>query len=326
MAAGARPASDSSPTGICPVLVGTTAVGKTALIVEAAQRFPLDVISLDSRQLYRGMRIGTAQPSDEERNACPHHLIDFVSPATKYSAARYRRDFERVYREIQARGRLPVLVGGAGLYLTALREGLFDLPGISGEDTARVRSELDLLDDEEIHRQLRDLDPESCTRIHPHDRYRCQRAVEIYLLAGRPMSALMREQKPRPALNLDFPTVFLQRTPAETALRILTRTTAMLAAGWVEETTALLQEYGPEAPGLVTIGYREIVVHLQGDLPRDELVEQIVSATRQYAKRQRTWFRHTPVLATGDPEDPRVQETVAKMLQRAQADGHGQHR
>ena len=298
----------------CVAIVGPTAVGKTGLIVELAARFPIEVISLDSRQIYRGLRIGTAQPSAEEQAACRHHLIDFLAPLSNYSAKRYRDDFEHTIKDSVARGKQPVLVGGAGLYLTALLEGLLELPDDADVRLPYVRASLAALSDEEIRRRLRAVDPQSHTRIHQNDRYRSQRAVEIHALTGRPMSELVAAQQPRPSLGLEFPIFYLTRPMDELNERIARRTESMLTGGWIAETEALLALYPAECPGLASIGYREIVAYLGGDLVRDDLHERIVTVTRQYAKRQRTWFRHVTKHAEGSPDDPQLREAISVAL------------
>ena len=291
--------------GTCPVIVGPTAVGKTALITKLAREFPIEIISLDSRQVYRGLRIGTAQPTADELAMCPHHLVDFLPPEETYDAARFRADFCRVHQEITARGGRPVVVGGAGLYLTAIREGFFDL-GEGGRPLADVRAELDKLGDGEIRRRLQAADQAAWSRIHANDRYRSQRALEICEVAGRPMSDLAAAQKPDPALGLEFAVFVLERPVAELDTRIAARTRAMLQGGWLEETRALLEQHDPECPGLASIGYREIVAHLRGELAPAQVEEAIVRVTRQYAKRQRTWFRKVEAAGRGSPTDADV--------------------
>ncbi len=298
----------------CPVIVGPTAVGKTGLITSLAKRHPIEVISLDSRQIYHGLRIGTAQPTAEELAVCPHHLVDFVSPAEKYDAIRFRKDFERVFTEIAERGGAPVLVGGAGMYLTALREGFIQIPGSSPERLAEVRQDLEELSDSEVRSRLEQVDPESFTRIHTNDRYRSQRALEIFVLSGCSMTELKSQQEPDPALGLAFPTFVLERSVAELDERIARRTTLMLTSGWIEETQAALAEHSPNCQGLMSIGYREIVKFLQGDLAQEELESTIVLVTRQYAKRQRTWFRQEPAELTGSPENEELRKTISEMI------------
>jgi tRNA dimethylallyltransferase len=312
--------ADGSPAAelpaVCPVIVGPTAVGKTGLVVALTERFPLEVISLDSRQIYRGLRIGTAQPTAAEQATCRHHLVDFVSPESVYSAQRYRYDFERSFKEIAGRGKRPVLVGGAGLYLTALREGLLELPDDpGGERLAAVRGELDVLDDATVRELLAREDPASRRRLHDNDRYRLQRALEITRLAGRPMSELVAEQAPRPSLGLEFPTFVLERPVAELDARIAERTDAMLAAGWLEETEALLAEHPADCPGLRSLGYRDVVAFLRGEIDTEEMVARIVRSTRQYAKRQRTWFRHVDRVRSGRAGDPQLLAEMACVLE-----------
>lgn len=314
---------------VCPVICGPTAVGKTALIAALAREHPIEVISLDSRQVYRGLRIGTAQPTADELAACPHHLVDFLPPEETYDAARYRRDFCRVFAEVTARGGVPVVVGGAGLYLTAIREGFVDL-GEPARPLAEVRAELDLLDDAEIRRRLHAADPAAWQRIHANDRYRSQRALEIGEVAGRPLSELSAAQAPDPALGLDFRVFVLERPVGELDARIAARTRAMLQGGWIEETRELMRMHAPDCPGLASIGYREIVAHIlhephPGGLAPAQvepagLEEAIVRVTRQYAKRQRTWFRKVEASGRGNPADPGLAAAISAALRREARD------
>lgn len=305
--------------GVCPVLAGPTGVGKTALVLELATRWPLEVISLDSRQIYRGLRLGTAQPTAAEQAVCRHHLIDFVPPDAAYSAARYRHDFAAAYADVRARGRLPLLTGGAGLYLAALERGLLRAPGLEPAAAARVRAALAPLTDDEVRSRLREADPASWARIPAGDRYRSRRALEICVATGRPMSAQVAAQVRDPVLGLRFPLVYVTRPRPELHQRIAARTRAMLRAGWIAETEALMREHGPEARALRAIGYREVVACIQGALPPGDLEERIVTATRRYAKRQQTWFRPLPKAAAGAPEDTVVRETLARLLDEAGA-------
>ncbi|MDO9170461.1 MAG: tRNA (adenosine(37)-N6)-dimethylallyltransferase MiaA [bacterium] len=302
--------------GVCPVIAGPTAVGKTALVVELAARFPIEIVSLDSRQIYHGLRLGTAQPDAAELAACPHHLVDFLPPQERYSARRYRDDFQRVAAEIRARGRCPVLVGGAGLYLTAVRDGLFDLPADPAA-LAAVRQELDALPDDEIRDRLRAEDPASWERIHARDRYRSQRALEIRRLAGEPMSGLMAARRPDPALGWDYPLVVLDRDRDDLRARIARRLQAMLDAGWLAETAALLARHAQDCPGLRTLGYRELVAHLAGETDLPAALAQVSLRTGQYAKRQQTWFRAQPQLCRGAPDDPGLREALLLLLERS---------
>jgi tRNA dimethylallyltransferase len=300
--------------GVCPAIVGPTAVGKTQLVAALARRLPIEVISLDSRQIYHGLRIGTAQPSAAEQTACPHHLVDFISPRDTYDAQRFRADFCRTHAAITDRGNRPLLVGGAGMYLTGLRDGFMTIPGHTPAGLQEARAALDPLPDAEIRRRLAQADPDSWHRIHANDRYRSQRALEIHQLSGRTMTALMAAHRPDPALGLRFPAFVLTRPVAELDARIAARTDLMLSAGWIDETTAALADHPAACPGLRTIGYREIVAHLQGTLTADDLAPAIVRVTRQYAKRQRTMFRHLAREGQWGPDDPRLGELIARHL------------
>lgn len=306
-----RPAAGSP----CPVIVGPTAVGKTSLVLRLAAEFPIEVVSLDSRQIYRGLRIGTAQPTAAERAACPHALVDFLPPEETYSAQRFRHDFTDSWRAAAARGRLPLLVGGAGLYLRAVAEGFFELPAGGAASLADVRRRIEALDDDALDRRLAQADPVAAARLHPHDRYRRRRALEVHELAGRPLSELAAAQRPRPALGLAFPTVVLERPVADLDRRIARRTDAMLAAGWIAETRALLAVHPPDCPGLRSLGYAQIVGHLAGRLPAADLAPAIVLATRRYAKRQRTWFGRVDAIARGAPDAGDVLDVLRRLVE-----------
>jgi tRNA dimethylallyltransferase len=299
----------------CPAIVGPTAAGKTALVTALVKRFPIEVISLDSRQIYRGLRIGTAQPTAEEQAACPHHLIDFVSPDEIYSALRFRQDFQKAFTDIKQRGGVPILAGGAGMYLTALREGFMDIPGNSPEKLKEVRATVAKWDEPALREKLKKADPKSYDRIHPNDIYRSQRAMEIYLISGKSMTELTRAQKPNPSLGLRFQAFVLQRPVAELDQRIFLRTGLMLDQGWIEETQRALQKHDPTGPGLRSIGYREIVEYLSGKIPRQELDQAIFLVTRQYAKRQRTMFRNMADSTVDHPDSPLLVDNILACLQ-----------
>ncbi len=302
---------------LCPVIAGPTAVGKSRLVVELADTFPIEVISLDSRQIYHGLRLGTAQPGAAEQAACRHHLVDFLSPDEAYSAQRFRQDFTRIWTEIVGRGNLPVLVGGAGMYLKAVEEGLFQLPTGSQARLPGVRAEVEALDPAAVDRALLQADPASAARLHSNDQYRRRRALEVCRLTGRPFSELMAEQAVCPAHGLAFPLVLLERSTPQLDARIAARTRVMLDEGWIEETRDLLRRHDPDGPGLRSIGYAEIVQHLHGGLAEQDLAPTIVMATRQYAKRQRTWFRSHPREGFGEPDARPVRAAVERVIERA---------
>jgi tRNA dimethylallyltransferase len=276
------------------VLAGPTASGKTAVALALARRLPLEVISVDSALVYRGMDIGTAKPTAAERAAVPHHLIDILDPAEAYSAARFVDDATRLAREIRARGRLPLLVGGTMLYVKALRGGLDPMPPA---DPA-LRAALDARAAAEgwpaLHAELRRVDPASAARLAPGDRQRVQRALEVFLVSGRPLSAWQAGAASAP--GGDWPLVALE--PASRAWlheRIAARFDAMLAAGLIDEVRALRArgDLHRELPAMRCVGYRQAWAALEtGELAA--LRETGIAATRQLAKRQLTWLRSMP--------------------------------
>ncbi len=276
------------------VLCGPTASGKTALALELSGRFAMEVISADSRQVYRRMDIGTAKPTEAERAALPHHLVDVVDPDEPFSVA----DFEGLGRGaaegILGRNRLPVAVGGTGLYLRALTQGLVEAPPADPE----LRS--NLLDREEregegtLHRLLQEKDPVSALRLFPRDLVRIVRALEVYLLTGQTLSAL---QQAHAFADRPFSTLKIGLAPNREELyrRIDLRVEAMFAAGLLEETRMLLEAgYSPELKAMGTLGCRESLAHLRGEISLEETVALIQRNTRRYAKRQLTWFRQDP--------------------------------
>jgi len=299
--------------GIVPAVVGPTAVGKTGLILDLAERYPLEVVSLDSRQVYRGFRLGTAQPTAAEQARCPHHLIDFLPADRTYSARRFRDDALAAIADVRARGRIPLLAGGAGLYLTALREGLLEVPG-GPAALAAARAEMEALDDDAARARLAEVDPETAARLPATDLYRIRRALEIHRLTGRPFSAWRAEHAPDPAGGLAYPSVLLTRRREELRERIARRADAMLRDGWLEETRALRARWPDDAPGMRTLGYAQLTAHLAGETTLAEARDAIVLRTRQYAKRQVTWFRREEHAAVGAPEDPALRDALRRLL------------
>ncbi|OLB65734.1 MAG: tRNA (adenosine(37)-N6)-dimethylallyltransferase MiaA [Nitrospirae bacterium 13_2_20CM_2_61_4] len=257
-----------------------------------AGHFPVEIISVDSAQIYRGMDIGTAKPSVAERRSVPHHLIDIVDPTGSYSAAQFRSDAVRLISEIAARGRIPLLVGGTMLYFKALREGLSELP----ESDAAVRARIDAEAAERgwpaLHAELAKIDAPTAARLKPSDAQRIQRALEIYGVAGKPMSRLLgRTKSALPFRLLELALVPSDR--AELHRRIESRFDAMLERGLVEELRALRERHAlwPGLPSMRCVGYRQAWQHLEGEFGRNELRDRGIFATRQLAKRQLTWLR-----------------------------------
>ncbi|MFP4648985.1 MAG: tRNA (adenosine(37)-N6)-dimethylallyltransferase MiaA [Halorhodospira sp.] len=274
-------------------LMGPTAVGKSAVALVLAECFEAEIISVDSAQIYRGLDIGTAKPSPSVRARYPHHLIDLCDPVERYSAAQFVTDARAAIEAVQARGRLPLLVGGTGLYFQALEHGLSPMPAA---DPA-VRAELEAVAAAEgvraLHRWLAAVDPESAARLHPHDRQRIQRALEVHRLTGRPLSEIQRE----PGLpGLVAPPLKLVLEPPERSWlhrRIEARFRWMLARGLVGEGVALHRrgDLGLELPAVRAVGYRQVWHYLEGAWDHPRMVCKGQQATRQYAKRQLTWLR-----------------------------------
>ena len=278
------------------LLMGPTASGKSAVALELARRFPVEIISVDSAQVYRGMDIGTAKPSAADRAAVPHHLIDIVDPIESYSAAQFRSDTLRLMREIAARRRVPLLVGGTMLYFKALREGLSALPQADDQIRAAIESEALERGWPSLHAELARIDPQTAMRLKATDSQRIQRALEVFRLTGRPMSALLGRRDTEP-LPLRLAQVALAPSDrAQLHRRIEARFAAMLKKGLVEELRSLRKRYALRA-GLASmrcVGYRQVWQFLDGEITEAELRERGVYATRQLAKRQLTWLRATP--------------------------------
>lgn len=280
----------TGPPVIC--LMGPTAAGKTDLAVELVDRLPLAIVSVDSAMVYRGMDIGTAKPDATVLARAPHRLIDICDPADPYSAARFRADALGEIGQILASGRVPLLVGGTGLYFRALETGLSDLPAADRAVRARLATEGAVFGWAHLHRRLSGVDPVAAQRIHPNDPQRIQRALEVWELTGRPMSSLQAE----PGQPLPYGLVKLVLAPAGRELlreRIVQRFHAMLAAGFEAEVQGLLDrgDLSPDLPSLRAVGYRQMVGHLLGEYDRATMVARAIQATAQYAKRQMTWLR-----------------------------------
>ena len=273
-------------------IVGPTASGKSALALGLARERDAEIVSCDSLQVYRGLDIGSAKPSEDEQREVPHHLIDVVDPDELFSAAEYARRGRVALGGITGRGRLAIVAGGTGLYLRALTEGLFSGPARDDETRRRLEALAERHGDARLHRLLRHLDPEAAARITPRDRVRTVRALEVYRATGRPISDHHREGT-QPLRGYRVLTLGLN--PDRTSLRqvVERRTRAMLERGLLDEVRGLLERgYGPALRPLRAIGYREAVAVVRGEMTSDEAEVAIVTATMQFAKRQMTWFRH----------------------------------
>jgi len=275
------------------VLVGPTAVGKTVVTINLALGLGGEIVNADSLQVYRELDIGTAKPTPAERALVRHHLVDIASPDEAYDAARYMREGRQVIRELKARGVLPLVAGGTGLYIKALLHGLFADGGASPAIRERLQKEVHLQGLAALYERLSRADPETAARLPPGDTYRIVRALEVVEATGRPLSALLAEHRFR---DSPYATVKLGLTMPREELyaRIDLRVDLMLAAGWLEEVERLLNRYEASIKPLQSLGYRHLVAYLQGQVGWEEAVAQIKQDTRRYAKRQFTWFRADP--------------------------------
>jgi tRNA dimethylallyltransferase len=283
------------------MIVGPTAVGKSAAAVECCLRLGGEVVCADSMQVYRHMDIGTAKPTPQERRDVPHHCLDLVEPDEEYSVARYRDDAAAAIADIIARGRLPVLCGGTGLYVKAVLYGL-DLPiaAADWELRGRLEQEAQRTGPEALHERLRQVDPTAAARIHPHNVRRVVRALEVYITTGRPMSSYHRlDHTPRP--NYNVLAFGLTRSRAELYRRIDARVDAMMQRGLLEEVRWLLDHgYSERLISMKGLGYAQLAAHLRGETDLDAAVYLVKRDTRHYARRQLTWFRAEPVLRWRD--------------------------
>jgi tRNA dimethylallyltransferase len=298
-----------SPTTTLPpaiLLVGPTASGKTALAFEIATRFPCDIISVDSAQVFRNMNIGTAKPDAATLARFPHRLIDLISPEERYSAARFRANALREMATITAAGRIPLLVGGTMLYVKALREGLAELPEADPAMRAEIDEQAARLGWPALHAELARLDPETGARLAPNDAQRIQRALEVVRSSGQPLGHFFAAQQAAP---LPYDLLAFSLIPTNRAVlhrRIEQRFKQMLNEGLVGEVIGLRQHYQLDAglPSMRCVGYRQVWEMLEGQIPQQELCDRGIFATRQFAKRQLTWLRSFPELTAFDSLDP----------------------
>ena len=300
--------------------MGPTASGKTDLAIFLTQNFPVDIISVDSALVYRGLDIGSAKPSAEELAVAPHRLLDVVDPAEAYSAARFRKDALKEIDSILKAGRIPLLVGGTMLYFRALLQGLSDLP----ESDEKTRKDIaDLAKEigwEKMHQRLADIDAEAAKRIHPNDPQRISRALEVYEMTGKAMSVLQKENKAEP---LPYQVLKLALMPSDRAVlhqRIEKRFDLMLQQGLIEEVKALRErgDLHEDLPAIRAVGYRQVWDYLEKKIDYAEMQERGVIATRQLAKRQLTWLRSEKDLTIFDLSrysEVHIQENVLKTVQ-----------
>ena len=306
---------DTRPLAI--FLMGPTASGKTALACELSERFPLELVSVDSALVYRGMDIGTAKPDAATLARYPHALVDIRDPAQPYSAADFRADALPLMRQISSRGRVPLLVGGTGLYFRALQQGLSDLPEADPATRARLAALAAQIGWPAMHARLAVLDPVAAARIDRNDVQRLQRALEVIELTGRPLSALQRGGSGAP-----FPwrVLKLALLPADRGVlheRIAQRIDAMLAAGVLDEVRQLRArgDLHPELPAIRAVGYRQAWEHLDGHASLAEFRDRAIFATRQLAKRQITWLRSDHAARLFEPDRPGLTARIIDAMQ-----------
>lgn len=298
------------------VLVGPTASGKSSIALALAERVGGEIVAADSMQVYRGLDIGTAKPTAEERVRVPHHLLDLRAPDQPFTAVDYVRLASAAIVDIRTRGRLPIVVGGTGLYVRALFYGLFDGPGEITALRETLNQEAARAGSATLYRRLEAIDPEAAAAIHPNDLFRIVRALEVAAVSGRPISSLRvegrRNYKPVPGPVLTFG---LERNRQELYQRIEARVEAMMAQGLLREVQVLLdQGYSGTLRPFRAIGYRHIIEYLKGQRSLDDSIASLKRDTRRYAKRQLTWFRHQDEVEWLSVEGSVVSERMLRLL------------
>ncbi|HEX6267326.1 MAG TPA: tRNA (adenosine(37)-N6)-dimethylallyltransferase MiaA [Burkholderiales bacterium] len=298
--------------GTAYALLGPTASGKSRLAMALAEKYPVEIVSVDSAQVYRGMDIGTAKPGAAERARVAHHLIDLVEPDQSYSAGRFRADAIGAVAQILQRGKIPLLVGGTMLYYRSLVAGLDELPRADPEVRRTLDAEAARRGWPALHAELAEIDPDAARRIMPNDAQRIQRALEVFRIAGKPLSAL--QGSPENALPFALKGACLVPERATLHATIEKRFDAMLRDGLVDEVERLRERFSltPDMPSMRAVGYRQVRSFLDGEIDRATMREHAIAATRQLAKRQVTWLRSFPALARLDAARP--EEQAEKLL------------
>ena len=297
------------------VILGPTASGKSALAIQLARQFAGEIVSCDSVALYRHFEIGAAKPTREQRALVPHHLLDVAEPDEPFTAGEYARRARAVIDEIARRGHLPIVVGGTGLYLRALLEGLFPGPQRSEELRERLRARADERGSAYLHRVLGSLDAAAAEQIHAHDQPKLIRAIEVCLSSRAPMSQLWKERGRDPLRGFRVLRIGLNPPREELYKRINRRATRMFEDGLIEEAEALSHRYR-SAASLDSLGYKQALQFLRGELTREQAIAAAQQGHRNYAKRQMTWFRREPEVhwLEGFGDDPQIEEQAAEML------------
>ena len=301
------------------VILGPTGSGKTSLSVALAQQFDGEIVSCDSVAVYQGLEIGSAKPSAAQRRQVPHHLLDVVTPDTFYTAGDYSRSARVAIAAISARGKLPIVTGGTGLYLRALLQGLFPGPQRSADLRERLSRKADMHGPVYLHRILVRLDPASAARVHANDVAKVIRAIEVTLAAGQPMSEAWKEGRD-PLTGYRILRLGLDPLRPQLYARINARAGVMFAQGLVEETRDLRARYG-DSPALASLGYRQATDYLRGSLTLEQAMAAASQGHRNYAKRQLTWFRREPAVCwlQGFGDDPAVYASAEHLVAQAKS-------
>jgi tRNA dimethylallyltransferase len=286
------------------VICGATATGKTGLAIKLAQHLNSVILSADSRQVYREMDIATAKPTAAEQSAAPHYFVNTHEPSSLLTVAEYQTNVQKSIQSFHEQGISPLLVGGTGLYIKSIVRGL-KIPRVAPQPS--LRGQLESIDQTILHAMLRQVDPD--TKIHPHDRNRSLRALEVFYVTGRSITSQQGEAPPSYQIiqiGLDCPSL---------EQRIQQRARQMIARGWEQEVRDLITKYGWDLPNLTTLGYAEMRQYLQGEINLEEAIELTILHTRQFAKRQRTWFRGIPEVNWFNSADANLLEQVIELIQ-----------
>jgi len=277
---------------IIPIICGPTGSGKTSIALQLARDFTIEIVSADSRQIFRKLDIGTAKPTRQEQESVPFHLIDIIEPGEKYTAFKFIEDAEKAISLILSRNKLPVIVGGSGLYLKALTDGIMEIENESSEIRTELERELAEIGIEQMYRQLCEIDPNEAEKFHPHNKVRILRALEIYRLTGRPKSELVKSSDYKKS-SFKFKHYCLLPDRQELYKRIEDRVEKMISDGLLDELQRLSAlNFKEPVHRINVIGYSELIRHLDGELSKDEAIDLIKQNSRRYAKRQYTWFRN----------------------------------
>ena len=301
----------------CLALMGPTASGKSRLSMALAETLPIEIISVDSALIYKGMDIGTAKPTPEEMQAVPHHLIDIIEPRESYSAADFVEDVHRLVKEIFARGKLPVLVGGTMMYFNALQKGMAKLP--SADESVRQKIfEAWQADPQGMHAKLQSVDPQAAQRIHANDSQRLTRALEVYELTGKPLSQLQQEGEGEGLTEFKLCKVALMTEDRKRLHhQIAKRFNEMISQGFLGEVKKLFQDKSLHAdlPSIRSVGYRQAWLFLSGDYDMETFIDKGIVATRQLAKRQITWLRKEQQVLMLDPFELSLSDQIEKVVE-----------